>query len=516
MLHFGTLWTNVRSVPVWKASALQLRSMLRAIRRRWWMVLAATAAAGAAAAAVTALTVPQYQTSVTFFVTTPNDTVAGFYQGSQYSQARIQSYADLIVGDRLAARIAGQPGTGLTTEQVRSRLSVRLVPDTVLLEATVTDSSANRSQQIADQLSDQFISLVQELETPAGTASPLVTAKVVGGPQLNPEPVSPRPAVNLGFGLLLGLVVGAGGAVLREHLDVTVKSGEQLSEIAGAPLLAVVPADPRTPQSPSAAAKDPHSPRAEAYRHLRTNLRFANVDRSVQVLAVTSPLPGEGKSTTALNLAVAYAEAGQSVLLIEADMRCPNLAEYLGLEGAVGLSDLLAGLVDADDVIQRWGRDRLGFLASGQVPPNPSELVGSAAMAALLEEQRKRFDIIVVDTPPLLPVTDAAALSPCVDGLVLVSRAAKTPQARVAAAMASLRAVDAPLLGCVLNAVRAKEGSGYYAYGYGRQPRKRRRAQAAEPTAQWVGRLRGPATRLAPQGSALDGGGHADLDRPVG
>jgi capsular exopolysaccharide synthesis family protein len=209
--------------------------------------------------------------------------------------------------------------------------------------------------------------------------------------------------------------------------------------------------------------KDPQSPRAEAYRHLRTNLRFVNVDNPTRVILVSSSLPAEGKSTTAVNLAVSLSEAGKRVLLIDADMRHPNLAEYLGLEGSVGLSDLLAGMVGTDDVLQRWGRHDLHVLTSGQVPPNPSELVGSANMAALLTEQRERFDFIVLDTPPLLPVTDAAALSPYVDGIVLVCRAAKTPGAGLARAVGNLRGVEARLLGCVLSMTREKR-SGYGTY----------------------------------------------------
>jgi len=146
-----------------------------------------------------------------------------------------------------------------------------------------------------------------------------------------------------------------------------------------------------------------------------------------------------------VNLALALAKAGARVLLIEADMRRPKVAEYLGLEGIVGLSNVLAGLVDLDDVVQPWGRHQFYVLRSGFITPNPSELLGSRNMSALLDKQRDNHDMVIVDTPPLLPVTDAAVVAVKADGAVLVTRARRTPRARVTAPLASLRAVDARL-----------------------------------------------------------------------
>jgi len=449
---------------------VDLRDVLVAVRRHWLLVFAAVAVAVGGASALTAFTTPQYATTVTFFVTTPGQGVTDSYQGGLFSQQRVKSYADLLAGDRLARAVG--VNVDLAPGEIQRRVSARAVPDTVLLEATVIDSDPRRSERIASELATRFIALVQSLETPPGSDTPVVKVDVVAGPLLNPTPVSPRPVRNLVLGLALGLLVGVGAALLREALDVTVKTAEALGEVTGAPVLAVVPFDPAAKKSPLVMDGDPHSSRAEAFRHLRTNLQFVDVDRPVKVVVVTSSVPEEGKTTTTVNLAIAFARAGRKVLLIEADLRRPKVGDYLGLEAAVGLSNVLAGLARCDDVLQRWGSQHLYVLAGGLIPPNPSELLGSKAMAALLDQQRQRFDIILIDSPPLLPATDAAVVATHADGAVVVTREGKTSQARVAAALASLRAVDARVLGGVLNMAPSRGKSEYYSYAYApRNPR---------------------------------------------
>jgi capsular exopolysaccharide synthesis family protein len=417
---------------------------------------------------MTAMTVPQYATSVTFFITTPTEGVSDSYTGGLFSQQRVKSYADLLASERLARSIAALPGIDLPAARIQREITAKAVPDTVLLQATVTDPDPALSERIAKEMAENFAALVTMLETPAGGGTPTVKVEVVAGPVLNPVPVTPRPLRNTGVAVLLGVLVGSGLAVLRELLDVTIKTAEGLRAVADAPVLAVVPYDPAAKQAPLVMSGERFSPRAEAFRHLRTNLQFVDVDSPVRTIVITSAVPEEGKSTTAVNLAIAFAEAGKRTLLVEGDLRRPRVAEYLGLERAVGLSNVLIGQVQVDEVIQEWGRDGLKVLPSGFVPPNPSEMLGSRNMAVQLGLLRFRFDIIIIDAPPLLPVTDASVIAAAVDGAVLVTRSGKTPQARVQAALASLRAVDSRVLGCVLNmqSVKGKGSAEYYYYDY--------------------------------------------------
>jgi capsular exopolysaccharide synthesis family protein len=476
------------------------------------LVLAALIVALSIAGTTNTLAVPQYAASATFFITTPSQGVTDSYQGGLFSQQRVKSYADLLTGEKLARALAQDKAIGLNAAEIRSRVKARAVPDTVLLEVTVTDGDPNRSERIAEALSAKFITLVQGLETPAGSTTPAVKVEVVAGPIVDPTPVSPRPMRNFVLAVLLGLLIGAAAAVLRELLDVTVKTAEVLREVADAPVLAVVPFDTGAKLAPLVVSSDSHAARAEALRHLRTNLQFVDVDQPVQVLVVTSAVPNEGKSTTAVNLAIAFAEAGRRALLIEADLRRPRVADYLGLEGAVGLSNVLAGQVAIEDVLQQWGSHDLRVLPSGFVPPNPSELLGSRNMATLLETLRDEYDIIIVDTPPLLPVTDAAVVATNADGAVLVARWGKTSQARIKMALASLRAVDSRVLGCVLNMQPSKGEAGYYYYAYTpktstwhRPDRKRtaKRSAAKQPTAETVPPL--ASARVSSERSGPDG-----------
>jgi capsular exopolysaccharide synthesis family protein len=441
---------------------VDLRDYIRVVRKSWWMVALALVVACGVATLITVRTPPQYATSTTFFITTPNNGVADAYQGGLFSQQRVKSYANLLTGDRLAKAIAARPGVDLTPEEVRERVTAQAVPETVLLEATVTDGTTDRSVLVAAELAVQFKALVESLETPPGQRTPAVKVEVVAGPQLHEVPVSPRPVRNLALAALLGLLTGTAGAVLREVLDTTVKNSETLQALASAPVLAAVPFDLDAKDGPLTVA-GANSARAEALRQLRTNLQYVDADRPVKTLVVTSAVPGEGKSSTTCGLAVLFAEAGQRVLIIDADLRRPRIADYLGLEGGVGLTTVLVGKASVDDVLQRYGNE-LWVLPSGFLPPNPSELLGSRHMADLLQALRESFDMIIIDCPPLLPVTDAAVVAARADGALLLSRARKTTNAQVTTAVHALQSVDARVLGCVLNMVAAKGPDAYYYY----------------------------------------------------
>jgi capsular exopolysaccharide synthesis family protein len=453
---------------------MELRDYLHAVRKRWWLVVGAVVVALAVATLVTVRTPPRYAASVTFFVSTPTTGVTDAYQGGLFSQQRVRSYADLLTGDRLARAIVDAQPLGLTAEQVQSSISARAVPDTVLVEATVTDGSRTRALRLIQVLAQEFTSLVQALETPAGSNTPTVRVEVVAGPRLSNAPVSPQPVRNLVLATVLGLLAGVGAAVLREVLDTTVKTAEALRELASAPVLCSVPFDVAARKTPLIVEGSARSARAEALRQLRTNLQFVNVDEPVKTIVVTSAVPGEGKSTIACNLAIVFAEAGNRVVVVDADLRRPRLAEYLDLRGTVGLTNVLAGQSNVDSALQQWGSAGLWLLPSGSIPPNPSELLGSRNMSDLLAALKDGFDVVVIDTPPLLPVTDAAVAAAHADGAVLVTHCAKTSDAQVKAAANALAAVDANLLGCVLNMVATDTTDGYAYYEYASLPRPER------------------------------------------
>jgi capsular exopolysaccharide synthesis family protein len=490
---------------------VDLREYLRVARKRWRLLAGAVILALMVAGLITIRTPPQYATSVTFFINTPNSGVTDAYQGGLFSQQRVKSYANLLTSDRLATAIAREAPVGLGPDEVRQRIEAVPVQETVLLQATVTDRSKDRSLRIAEELAKQFKVLVELLETPPQKTTSAVKVEIVAGPRLDETPVSPRPVRNLALAALLGLILGAGVALLRELLDTTVKTSEGLQQIAGAPVLAGVPYDANAGSDPLLVGAGGRTARAEALRQLRTNLQFVDVDRPVRTLVVTSAVPGEGKSSTACNLAILFAETGARVLVIDADLRRPRLASYLGLEGAVGLTTVLAGQAQVDDVVQRWGAG-LWVLPSGALPPNPSELLGSQHMAELLDAFRETYDMVIVDCPPLLPVTDGAVLAARADGALMMARARKTTSSQVTAAVQALRSVDARLLGCVFNMVQADAPDAYYTYyGYGSRPSGGRHGrQSADPA-----RMDSSLEELMGAGSTEPAAAGSEAEQPI-
>jgi succinoglycan biosynthesis transport protein ExoP len=266
------------------------------------------------------------------------------------------------------------------------------------------------------------------------------------------------------LGALVGLALGIGLAVLRSVLDTRIHSLHDLEQITDKPLLGGIALDPDASSRPLIVHADPRNPRAESFRSLRTNLQFINVEGRPRSFVISSAGPGEGKSTTTANLAISLAETGAKVALIDGDLRSPKVAEYLDIEGGVGLTDVLIGRAELVDVLQKWGRGHLYVLAAGRIPPNPSELLGSAAMATVLETLTSRFDYVLIDAPPLLLVTDAAVVSKLAGGVILVAASGSTKKQEFTGAVRALEAVGSRLLGIVVTMLPTK---GPDSYGYG-------------------------------------------------
>lgn len=448
---------------------MDLHGYLRAVRKGWWIVVLCVVLGALAAAVIVIRATPIYAAKLTFYVgaTTTGTTATSPEATDLFLQNRAVSYANLASSDRLADMVVATADLKMNSSAVASRISGAAKLNTVLFVVTVQDSNPARALAIASAVGKDFPTMVADLDknASAGTSPGL---HVVSGPAVGASPISPRKALDLAAGIAAGLIAGLLLAVVRELLDTAVRTPEQLSELTGRPILGQVTFDSAARSSPLFLDEQHGVRRSEEFRHLRTNLSFLDVAEPVRVLVVTSSLEVEGKSTTAANLAVVAAETEARVLLIEADLRRPSVSSYLGLEHSSGLTNVLVGQVDVDDVLQRWGGDRLSVLSSGPVPPNPSELLGSSRMAALLARLREQFDMIIIDTPPLLPVTDAAVISRYADGVLLVVRHGKTKRNQVQQSMRDLDTVDARLLGSVLNMrpTRGVDSSSYYGGSY--------------------------------------------------
>jgi capsular exopolysaccharide synthesis family protein len=445
---------------------MNARSYARAIRKSWWIIIIAAILGAAVGYGYSKAQTKLYASHLTFWVATPTLNGQDANANNQFAQERAASYAALLTSDSLARRVINDTGLHISASTLSKEISASAELNTILIDVTVTDADPDQAFRIAKSVGAQFPSLVNDLDNRARAGGSAVSLRVVSGPTRSGVPVSPRTKLNVLLGFALGLLVGLGLAVLRETLDVSVRGVDSMRELTGAPMLASIPYSSSVRTQPLVLQESTYSTRAEALRQLRTNLQFLDAAHPARVIVITSAVAGEGKSLVALNLALVTAEAGRSVVVIEADLRKPRISDLLGLDRSVGLSTVLAGQASYEDAVQRWGSTRLDVLSSGMPPPNPSELIDSARMTELIEGLRELYDMVVIDTPPLVPVTDAAIIAAQVDGAVLVIRHGRTRRGHLRTAIASLDAVHARLLGGVMNmtALRRADRRGYDAY----------------------------------------------------
>ncbi len=451
---------------------MTLREVLSALRAGWWIVLAGVLLGANLALASVYLRDPLYTSSTQLYLS-PGDassSTTDVVQGGQFTAQRVASYAQMVTGDELATRIADELAVdGLTPAAVRGGMAASVVPGTVLINVSVTDPSPQRAQQIAAAVGTVFPSLVRDLE-PSVNGEPLTKVSVIDRADLPGAPSSPNPKRDMTLGIAAGLLLGAALAVLRVRLDRSVKDPDEAAELAGAPTIGLVLRDEKLNKR-HIIERGSGSRTAEEYRQLRNNLQFLNVDEPPKVIMIGSALPAEGKTTVAANLALALADAGRRVTVVESDLRRPQLTKYLGMVGGVGLTNVLAGTADLEDVVQRYGDGELYVIGAGPAAPNPGELLASGHMAALVGKLRSENDYVIFDAPPLLSVADASGLAVHMDGTVLSVRYGKTRKEDLRRAAAALDRVGARTLGIILNMVPpsadiASALVAGYTYGY--------------------------------------------------
>lgn len=446
---------------------MELQDYLRIVRKRWVTIIVSVLVALGLAGVLTALQTKQYTSSTQFFVSVSGSDTAALQQGSTFTQQRVKSYAELLKTPRALDPVVAKLDDGTKPTDLAQQLTITTPPETVILEVSVIDTDPAHAQAIATAIGETFPGVVSEVERPEASrkGSP-IKVSLVEPASTSETPTSPNPARNLALGLVFGLILGLGLAVLRQVLDTTVRTTEDVEELTVEPIIGAVHFDPRAGKEPLIVENDPTSPRSEAFRALRTNLMFVNAASHPRTIALTSSIPGEGKSTTIANLALTLAQSGSRVCLVEGDLRRPRLLEYLGLEGVAGITDILIDRATLDDVLQPYGEHGLDILGCGSIPPNPSELLASTAMSTVLRELSVRYDYVLIDTPPVLPVTDAVVLSTKVDGIMVLVGTTIVRKEQLKSTLEALEAVDNNVLGLVLNRVSTKsgEGTGYYGY----------------------------------------------------
>ncbi|WP_251150056.1 polysaccharide biosynthesis tyrosine autokinase [Cellulosimicrobium sp. Marseille-Q4280] len=466
---------------------MDLRDYVALLRKRW-VSIALIAVTGAGCGVLASLaTTATYEARAQVFVSVRgSDTTSDLLQGSNFTVRQVKSYTELVTSPRVLEPVVEELGLTDDAASLAARVRAESPLDTVLIDVTATDESPQLAAAIANATAGSLADVVGELETPAAGGDSPVQISTVRTATVPSSPSSPNVTLNLALGLVVGLALGVGLAVARELLDTRVRSTADVEAVTDAPVLGVIGYEEDAPEHPLIVQESPQALRAEAFRRLRTNLQFLELGERARTFVMTSALPGEGKTTTSINLAITLADAGQRVVLVDADLRRPSVATYMGIEGSVGLTTVLIGKVALEDAVQPWGSGALDVVAAGQIPPNPSELLGSTAMSELVERLGAEYDVVVIDSPPLLPVTDAAILARRTGGAILVTGVGAVHRQQVEGAVSALETVGARLLGVVVNRVPLKgPGTGAYGYSYyeytSEAPQEPSRTRRAEP-----------------------------------
>jgi polysaccharide biosynthesis transport protein len=434
---------------------LTLTNALHAVRSRWWLLVAGLLLGLAGAAAVSWSAVPVYSSTTRLFVgATGSADTADAYASGLFAEQRVDSYARVLEGDPMARRVISDLHLQLTPHELADKISVRAVPQTVILEVTVADSSPDRAQAIAGSIGRHAIEELTALETTAGAVDPAIRVTTLESPTLDRDPVSPDVPRNLALGIVLGLLAGLAAALLPVRFATTVSGPDDARVCTQRDVLGTLVDDRRLGRDRPVAGLGRHSPNREEVRAIRSHLLLGHGESAPRVVVVTGAVGGQGTSVLAVNLAVSLAEGGTRTLLVDTDVRTPRVARYLGLPEGLGLTDVLSRRVPAEEVIRPCGADgRLAVLTAGSLPLDPDALHESSALRTLLTALRVSYDVVVIDAPPLEPVADAAVLAGWADACILVARHGATRREELAAAAAVLADKHASLLGVVLNRV---------------------------------------------------------------
>lgn len=431
---------------------MDLYAIWQVIRKRWIMIVAIPLLAALVSALVSMFVItPQYSATTTLMVTRPDTGSQILYQDIQISRQLVATYREIVHSRRVLSQAIALRSLPFDVNELREKVEVESVRDTEIIVIKVIDPDPELAKNIANDVSRAFMDQIEQIMQVENVS--------VVDPAVTPtSPESPRVRMNVAVAFAVGLMAAFGLAFLFEYLDRSIKDPEEARKLLDLP---VVGAIPYSDEGQLFASSSPRSPEAEAFRTLRTNIQYTGIDQRMKVILVTGANPACGKSTVSSNLAVTLSQTGASVLLIDGDMRKPTLHRIFGTQSEPGLSTLIVNdNVEPDTVIRPTKHKNLKLLTCGPVPPYPAELLGSDKMRQMIKRFAGDFDYIVMDSPPVIAVTDAALLSRLADGTILVLDHGRVKREEAVSAMESLLKVQAQMIGTVLNNIPV--GRGYY------------------------------------------------------
>lgn len=449
--------------------------------KRYWVLVVVAGLLGAVLAGVLALTTKEsYRATNSVYISSQRgQTVQELVQGSTYTQDQVESFSRLATMPVVLEPVIKKLGLNTTAGSLATQVSANIPLNTVIIEITVTSGSPQDAARISNAVSKSLGTEVERLAPPGPNNRPSVVLNTVSAATEPRAPFAPNTRLYVIAGAVLGILLAVLYVLVREVLDTRIRRDRDVHRVADTPVLASLARLSGQRAASSVMITAPQSTAAESYRLLRTNLEFMEVDARLRTVVISSPAAGEGKTSTAVALALAVAESGARVLLVDADLRRPGVADRLQIESSVGLSSVLIEQATLQEAVVRV--ETIDVLPSGPVPPNPNQLLNSSAAENVLTELARSYDLIVVDSPPLLPVTDTLPLSKLADGTILVVRAGATRRAQLRDAIEALNTINAVLLGVAINGVRMPRSGAYYRTDARSEPRWRRSGATAVP-----------------------------------
>lgn len=434
---------------------------LSTLRKYWLLILLTTIIAGLGAYGAARLLPKQYESTASVLVVPGAVQSTELGQSSTYVQSIVQSYTVLATSPRVLGPVISDLRLNETSVSLAKRVEVESPLNTTVINVTTTDPDPVEAQRISAAITSSLISQVK-------TVSPQVAGKQI----IRVETISPAslPTIPSAPNTMLALILGAAGglalsvlyALLRRLFHSRVDTVEDAEELGVAPVLGAVTVAPKQAAIATTIIQNPNGQVAESVRSVAASLRFMAVDKPRRVILITSSNSGEGKTSVTLALALVLAEAGSRVLVVDADLRRPTVAKYTELEGTIGLTNVLVGDLTLDQAAQPWGYPNLMVLTSGEEPPNPGQLISSGRLESVIAAARQEFDYVVLDSPPVLSVSDPMWLAALTDGAMVVARIGKVTGSELRQTVDTIEASKHDVLGLVLNGVKAKSKNPYY------------------------------------------------------
>lgn len=452
---------------------MEIRDFYRLLIRHLLLISLATLLGISASTAVTIFTPKSYTAQAQLFVSIPPAAIdiGLLATGGNFTQQRVKTYANVINGPDTLKPVIEALELDVEWSELAKKVKGSAPLDTSLINLTVSEGDPVLAAALANAIGKQFESTAALLEVEDALGSSPVKVTLAKYAVVPESPSSPKILLNLLLGLILGFGLGVGIGILRQIFDDTVKNEDQLDELA---LLGAVGFDPEAENKPLISEISAFSTRSEAFRQLRTNIEFLRADNPPQVISIASPLPGEGKTTTVLNLGIAFAQSGYKILCMECDLRRPSTSEYIKYNAdQSGVTEILSGKIplksqkSLNSLVKYDESTGIHFLTSGKQAPNPAELLDSPTFEKLIRMLRKEFDYILIDSPPLLPVTDGGLIAQQADGVLLVVKAGSTKVDQFRGGRDLLSKVNASVLGVLLNMIPLNRNGESYGYRYG-------------------------------------------------